>query len=54
MTTDSFVSTEKYNLSYKQLTSWQTFWNLSYSRARAWEVDPWASWPIRKSAWSGP
>lgn len=58
MTMDGVVSTGKYNLTCKQLISWQTFWNLSCSQVRAWEGDPWASWPISKSAgtlvWSGP
>lgn len=50
MTTDGFVSMGKHNLTYKQLIPWQTFGNLSRSQARAWEVHPWASWPIGKSA----
>lgn len=50
MTTDDFVSMGKYSLTYKQLISWQTFWNLSRSQVRAWELHPWASGPIGKSA----
>lgn len=59
MTIDGFVSMENsYSLTYKQLISWQTFWNLGCSQVRAWEVDPQASWPVSKSAgalvWSRP